>query len=176
MNKEYYEAFVEAVEHERTHPRTDEQFVADMVSKHGMELTLSEFKSGLSSATRTNDTDMVTYYENLIVILNENNLTSSCFFKQWRINKMSKSKKHTISIEDFKNNLVDGKITFKHELAGSYGDGSNKTLLMVTELHYKLEISSDPVARVQYHVMQGNKLYRATCDIQWAINSYNDLP
>ena len=69
MSKEYYDAFVKAVEHERTHPRTDEQFVADMVAKHGVELTLAEFKSGLSMATRTNDADMVTYYENLLVIL-----------------------------------------------------------------------------------------------------------
>ena len=88
---------------------------------------------------------------------------------------MSKSKKHTITIEDFKNNLVDDRIIFKHELAGSYGEGSNKTLLMVTELYYE-DISDWPVATVQYHVMQGNKLYRDTSDIQLAINSYNDLP
>jgi hypothetical protein len=69
MSKEYYDAFMKDLEYERTHPRTDEQFVADMIAKHGVEATLSEFKSGLSMAIRTNDAEFVTDYENLLKIL-----------------------------------------------------------------------------------------------------------
>lgn len=71
--------------------------------------------------------------------------------------------KHTVTVEEI------GKFEIKSQLAGSFGNGENKELIITSELHFSGSIMS------RFSVLNNGEIIFTTPFIEDAVNTYNSI-